>query len=98
MNTEQWRFAAGLAITALALLVEHYYFRGDNISRVKAYALGTATIWVGLAIWLFPSSTFWMSLAFPAMAGAVVYWAYRDDELRNARLRDLLATLPPSDD
>jgi len=84
----EWvRFGAGLFVVALALVAEHYYFRGQALKPCTRYAWGVATIWLGLAIWLCPSPVFWLSLAFPAVSGAVVRWAYYDDAERNRDIR-----------
>jgi len=88
MTQLEWiRFGAGLFITALALIAEHYYFLNQRLGRVTCYVWGVATIWLGLAIWLVPSPIFWLSLAFPAVAGAAVRWAYYDDAERNRDIR-----------
>lgn len=88
MTQLEWaRFGAGLLVTALALIAEHYYFYGWRLGRVTCYIWGVATIWVGLAIWLCPAPVFWLSLAFPLVGGMAVRWAYYDDAERNRDIR-----------
>jgi hypothetical protein len=55
--------------------------------RLVAYVVGTSTLWVGLAIWLAPAREFWLSLAFPAIAGLAVGGAYFVDWVLNLRIR-----------
>ena len=88
MTSLEWvRFGAAVAITALALIAEHYYFFGQRLSYLKRYVWGVGTLWAGLAIWLAPAPIFWLSLAFPLFGGLAVRWAYYDDAERNRAIR-----------
>ena len=87
MNLEHWRLATGIAVTGLLYAVQHWAPWPRKLTRLEAYTIGTATLWIGLAIWMAPARVFWISLAFPAVAGLSVGGSYLVDRVLNWRQR-----------
>jgi hypothetical protein len=83
MEISMWRFAFGLTVTGLTLAFGHYFAWVRELKRTSAYIYGVGAIYLGIAVWLFPSPLFLLLCAFPAMGGAVVLLAYDYDERRN---------------
>lgn len=99
MNLDHWRLATGIAVTGLLYAAQHWAplglvptardveTGGWKKKRLTSYVIGTATLWIGLAIWLAPARVFWLSLAFPAIAGLCVGGGYLVDLILNWRIR-----------
>ena len=73
---------AGIVVSALVILVMHWFPWPDGLSRVGAYALGVAAILLGFAVWQLSDGN-WRALAglaaISACDGLCVVVAYRID-------------------
>lgn len=87
MTLDQWRLASGLTVAGLGYLAQHWFPWPRKLRRLEAYAIGTLTLWIGMAIWRAPSREFWLSCAFPLVAGLAVGGAYAYDAIRNLIVR-----------
>lgn len=80
----------GLALTALLLLVEHWFPWKRRPSDLVRYALGSGGVLVGLAVWLGYHGE-WITLlrilSFYIVGGVAVIIAHVHDCARNAQQR-----------
>ena len=70
--TLQGNLSVCLVIAGLAISVIHLFRWPREMHRVLAYCVGTATIWLGVFLYLGPSPLFWELAWFPAVVGVVV--------------------------
>jgi hypothetical protein len=83
-------FVVGLMLTALLLLVQHYYPWRRSPSPIARYGMGSAAILAGITLWLGEQhqwQTLLMIYAFYAVGGAAVVWAYATDRAANTEQR-----------
>jgi hypothetical protein len=83
-------FAFGLTITALMLLVGHWFPWPKRLHRLAAYAYGVGAILFGTAIWLGLQGlwTTWLGIvAFAVVGGLTTGMAWGIDGLLNLWLR-----------
>lgn len=81
-------FYLGLTITALILLVEHWFPWPKKPGYLERYAMGCGAIYIGLLIWLGPQQQWILLLqllAFYLISGAVTTGAYYHDHASNLR-------------
>ena len=77
----------GLITTALLLLFGHYFAWPKRLHQLWAYVYGVAAIYIGIYIYLGPSTTFWSLCLFPIVGGAATGLSYGYDWLRNLIVR-----------
>lgn len=83
-------FICGLVLTALLVLVGHWFPWPRRLPRLAAYAYGTAAILAGVSVWLM-----WSKLsdilagvwAFAIVGGVATSLAWLTDWLMNLRIR-----------
>lgn len=93
-----YRFTIGLCITGGLLAWGHYFRWRNPLPRVRAYAFGVGSIFVGIWAYLganvayaalhalYQASTlFWRIAAFPVVAGIVVCASYFWDDHANSK-------------
>ena len=83
-------FAFGLTLTALLLLVGHWFPWPKRLHRLLAYTYGVGAILAGAAIWLILQNLWglWLGIvAFAVVGGIVTGLAYGIDGLLNLWLR-----------
>jgi len=83
-------FVCGLLLTALILLLEHWFPWRRRPSDLVRYALGSGGVLAGLTVWLGARGE-WLTLvqivAFYAVGGGAVAIAYVHDRARNTEQR-----------
>jgi hypothetical protein len=75
-------FVGGVTLTVLLLLLGHWFPWVRKLTRIEAYAYGTASLWFGLAVWRFIEQDWITPTGFAVMiliAGAAVKGAYLID-------------------
>jgi uncharacterized membrane protein len=85
-----WPYYAGIGGVVLLLALQHWFPWPRRLKRLEAYAIGTATVWLGVGMTLGWSPLFWKLLLIPVAGGAGVAIGYAIDRLLNADVRQSL--------